>query len=75
MSWNEHSEYPEKNKWLYFFYYKILLQDNAFWREGFILSLYFIGGPEKGRGKYPQKGRKGPEKGQKGFEENENVWH
>ena len=33
----------------------------------------FIGGPEKGRGKGPQKGRKGPEKGQKGFEENENV--
>ena len=39
------------------------------------LSLYFIGGPEKGRGKGPQKGRKGPEKGQKGFEENENVRH
>ena len=36
--------------------------------RGLYLSLYFIGGPEKGRGK-------GPQKGQKGFEENENVWH
>ena len=54
---------------LYFFYYKILLQDNAFSTSGLYLSLYFIGGPEKGRGK-ALKRAKGPQKGQKGFEEN-----
>ena len=45
-----------------------------FQTRGLYLSLYFIGGPEKGRGK-ALKRAEGPQKGRKGFEENENVWH